>query len=263
MTTLVKQKSNSIISMLSDPGAVTQFARMLPQHMTAERFTRIGLSVIRNNPSLMGADPLSLIGALMKCAQMGLEPGIGDHVYLITYGQEVTVQTGWRGELELAQRSGKLKYVTVQEVRENDTFSYEYGTDQHLTHKPAMKERGEVICYYAYLAYVDGGDHFEVMSVEDVTAHKLKYVKKETPAWKTAFDSMAKKTVLRKALNYSPKSIELIREAQQMEGSTVRVSKQLDSLEYQPLDEEDFVADEAPQVLKNVGKDVGKEETLL
>jgi recombination protein RecT len=202
----VAKTTSGIPALLTD--AVEQFRRALPAHMSAERFTRVALTVFRTNPQLQRCNPESFLGAMMQAAQLGLEPGMGDQVYLIPYGKEVTLQYGYRGLLELARRSGEIQFVTVQEVRTEDEFSYSFGSDQHLRHKPAAGERGEPTHYYAFLKYKDGGEHFDVMSVSDVAEHKKRFVKQEGPAWKSAPDAMAKKTVLRAALKYAPSSVE-------------------------------------------------------
>jgi recombination protein RecT len=51
----------------------------------------------------------------------------------------------------------------------------------------------------------DGGYGFEVMSMEDVRAHARRYSKAyDSGPWKTNFEEMAKKTVLKRVLKYAP-----------------------------------------------------------
>ena len=60
----------------------------------------------------------------------------------------------------------------------------------------------------------DGGFGFEVMSVDDVRAHANKYSQSysgDYSPWKTAFEEMAKKTVLKKALKYAPMKSDFVR----------------------------------------------------
>ena len=53
----------------------------------------------------------------------------------------------------------------------------------------------------------DGGFGFEVMSKEDILAHAERFSQSygsDFSPWKTSFDAMAKKTVLKQVLRYAP-----------------------------------------------------------
>ena len=105
-----------------------------------------------------------------------------------------------KGLMDLAYRSGEISVIQAHTVYENDEFSYEFGLDPKLTHKPAVKERGEPVAFYAMFKTKDGGYGFEVMSVEDVRKHAKKYSKSygsDYSPWNTSFVEMSKKTVLK------------------------------------------------------------------
>ena len=186
----------------------------LPAVLTPERFTRMVLSAISSNPALGECTPKSFLAAMMQAAQLGLEPNTPlGQAYLIPFNnsragvKECQFQIGYKGLIDLAYRSGEVSMIQAHEVRANDEFSYEFGLEPKLTHKPAMKDRGEVICYYAMFKTKDGGNGFEVMSVDDVRSHAKKYsqaFQKSSSPWTSNFDEMAKKTVLKKALKYAP-----------------------------------------------------------
>ena len=111
------------------------------------------------------------------------------------------------GSCRRAYRSGQVSIIQAQAVRENDEFSYEYGLEPKLSHKPALRDRGEVYCYYAMFRTKDGGFGFEVMSKEDIQAHAERFSQSygsDFSPWKTSFDAMAKKTVLKQVLRYAP-----------------------------------------------------------
>lgn len=238
MTAIQKAQPQGIPALLEK--SVEQFKRALPGHMNPERFTRIALTVFRTSPALQRCKPESFLGTMMTCAQLGLEPGPGDQVYLIPYKDECTLQFGYKGLLELARRSGEIQFVTVQEVKELDEFSYSFGSSQHLEHKPARGERGGVICYYAFLKFRDGGEHFEVMSIEDIKKHKQQFVKQEGPAWRSAPDAMAKKTVLRRALKFAPMSVEKqVAQAIQSEARSITPTVEGDLILGQAFEEEE------------------------
>ncbi len=52
-----------------------QFKAALPAHIPAERFMRVVMTAVQNNPDLLKADRRSLWNSAMKAAQDGLLPG--------------------------------------------------------------------------------------------------------------------------------------------------------------------------------------------
>lgn len=189
-----------------------QIAKALPKIMTPERFTRMVFTAISKNPKLENCTPNSFLGAMMQAAQLGLEPNTPlGQAYLIPFKNkgvmEVQFQIGYKGLIDLVYRSKEVTDIQAQCVYENDEFEYELGLTPVLKHKPALKNRGEVILYYAVFHTKAGGYGFEVMSKEDIINHAKKtsqsYSKESSP-WNKYFDEMAKKTVLKRALKYAP-----------------------------------------------------------
>lgn len=188
-----------------------QIQKALPSMVSSERFQRVALTAFSNNTKLQQCDPMSFIAAMMQSAQLGLEPNTPlGQAYLIPYGKQVQFQIGYKGLLELAQRSGKIKTLYAHEVRENDTFDIDYGLNQTLTHKPLLKgDRGEVIGYYAVYHLDTGGNSFIFMTKDEVLEHTKRFSKTyNSGPWQTDFDAMAKKTVIKQLLKYAPLSIE-------------------------------------------------------
>ena len=197
-----------------------QIAKALPSVLTPERFTRMVFSAISMNKQLAECSPKSFLGAMMQAAQLGVEPNTPlGQAYLIPYRNkgvlECQFQLGYKGLMDLAYRSGQVKDIQAHIVYENDEFEYELGLNPTLKHKPAMKDRGAAIAYYAVFHTKDGGYGFEVMSLDDIknhaTTYSQAYKKGYTSPWKTNFDEMAKKTVLKRCLKYAPLKTEFVR----------------------------------------------------
>ena len=196
-----------------------EIAKALPSVITPERFTRMTLSAISVNPKLASCTPSSFLGAMMSAAQLGLEPNTPlGQAYLLPYMNkgtlEVQFQIGYKGLIDLAYRSGEVEIVQAQIVYKNDEFVCEYGLEPKLIHKPADGDRGEAIKVYAMFKTKSGGYGFEVMSMDEVKKHAEKYSKAYASSfspWKTSFDEMAKKTVLKKVLKYAPMKSEFVR----------------------------------------------------
>ena len=205
-------------------------AAAVPNAMTPERFSRIAMSAVSKSRKLQQCEPSSFLAAMMEAAQLGLEPNTTlGHAYLIPYGNLCQFVVGYRGLLDLAWRSGEVKDVQSETVYQNDTWEYELGMDPKLRHVPADRDRGDPVRYYAIIRMKDGGSVSAVMSKEDVTRHAQKYSKsynKSDSPWRTSFDEMAKKTLLRRVLKLAPLKSEFITRALEADGS---VKNQIDA----------------------------------
>lgn len=195
----------------------TQIEKALPSVITPERFTRIALTAYSRNEKLQECTPESFLGSMMQAAQLGVEPNTPlGQAYLIPYRNkgvmEVQFQLGYRGMIDLAYRSGEVQNIQAHEVYENDTFEYELGLEPKLRHIPALKDRGNVILYYAVFKLTNGGVGFEVMSKEDVEAFAKKKSKTYgTGPWQSDFDAMAKKTLVKRLLKFAPLKSDFVR----------------------------------------------------
>src|SRR5689334_6268402 len=84
-----------------------EIARALPKHLNADRMTRIALTSFRRTPKLGECNPLSVFAAVIQAAQLGLEPDTLGRSYLIPYGKECQFVPGWKGLVDLMNRSGQ------------------------------------------------------------------------------------------------------------------------------------------------------------
>ncbi len=231
-----------------------EIKKALPSVITPERFTRIVLSAISVNPKLAECTPSSFLGAMMTSAQLGLEVNTPlGQAYVLPYQNkgvlEAQFQLGYKGLIDLAYRSGEVEVIQAHVVYQNDEFECEYGLEPKLTHKPADGERGEPIKVYAVFKTKSGGYGFEVMSMEDVRKHAAKYSKAYNSSfspWKTNFEEMAKKTVLKRVLKYAPLKSDFVKAAVQDEVIKKEISEDMYSVpdeniieaEYTEVDEE-------------------------
>ena len=237
-----------------------EIKKALPSVLTPERFTRMILSALSTTPQLGACTPQSFLGAMMTAAQLGMEPNTPlGQAYLIPYRNhgtdEVQFQLGYKGMMDLAYRSGQVSTIQAHTVRENDKFTYELGLDPKLEHVPARSDRGAAIYYYAVIRMKDGGFCFAVMSKEEVEAHARKYSKAYSSGyspWKTNFDEMAKKTVLKRALKYAPMKSEFVRGVTQDMSIKTEISDDM----YTVTDTSDLVevTDELPATDPDTGE---------
>lgn len=240
----IKEKKNNIITMqeLIRQNA-EEYKKVLPKHMNAERMTRIFVTALSLNPDLEKCTKKSFLGAIFMCAQTGLELNIDGQAYIIPFyntkkinGQftkvcEAHFVIGYKGYITLFYNSPNAVSIDMREVRENDVFEYEYGTNARIKHIPCNKSpKGDVHSYYAIAKLKNGGELFHVMSKEECIEHGIEHSKcwttqvkdpktgkmidceghfmKNTP-WAKDVDSMCKKTVIKQLAKVLPKSSEI------------------------------------------------------
>lgn len=211
-----------------------EIARALPKHMDPDRLARVAMTVIRTNPQLLQCNVQSLMGAVMQCAQLGLEPGLLGHAYLIPFRNtkqntmDVQFIIGYRGMIDLARRSGNIQSIYAHAVYENDEFEYEYGLQPALKHKPAMTDRGKIIGFYAVAHFKDGGYQFEFMPIEEIEKRRQRSKAANNGPWVTDFEEMGKKTVIRHMFKYLPVSVEIMRDITKDETAPADIKSTID-----------------------------------
>ncbi len=191
-----------------------ELTKLLESPAAVERLGRTVLTELRRNPKLYECDPASLLGSLMLAAQLGLEPGPLGHVYLVPFKREVTFIVGYKGLIELAFRSGQVKDVAAEVVREGDEFSYSLGTTPRLVHVPSgPPEDRDWIAVYAVARLRTGGAPFRVLYPSDVEAARKRSeaAKRKVGPWETDREAMWRKTAVRRLAAFLPQSAQLAR----------------------------------------------------
>ncbi|VQL31201.1 recombinase RecT [Streptococcus pneumoniae] len=211
------------------PAALEKFKSVLDG--SEAQFVASLLSIINNNSHLAKATNTSIMNAAMKAATLKLpiEPSLG-MAYVVPYNRnekhgntwikinEAQFQMGYRGFIQLAQRSGQIRNINCDIVYKEEFLRYDkvYGT-LHL--KEEQVDSGEVEGYFASLELINGFRKMIFWKKDKVIAHAQKYSKtydkqigdfKSGTPWKTEFDAMAQKTLIKELLSkYAPLSIEL------------------------------------------------------
>lgn len=215
-----KSPSKNLIEMLNSSNMKAQIALALPKHLNPDRIARIATTEIRRVPALGNCCPQSFLGAIMQCAQLGLEPASSlGHAYLLPFGNgknrqgqaNVQLIIGYKGMIDLARRSGQIISLSARAVHQGDEFNYCYGLNEDLTHIPSGSDSGALTHVYAVAKLQGGGVQFEVMTRKQVEAIRAQSKAGDKGPWVTHFEEMAKKTVIRRLFKYLPVSIEIQR----------------------------------------------------
>ena len=187
-----------------------QFALALPPQIEPDKFVRVVMTALQQNPPLVTANRQSLYAACMKAAQDGLLPD-GREAALVMMGDVVTYMPMVSGILKKVRNSGELSSITSQMVHKNDRFRFWIdGDGEHIDHEPLMfGERGEAIGVYALAKTKDGGIYVEVLDKAQVMAVKGASRAKTGP-WTGAFEhEMWRKTAIRRLSKRLPMNTDL------------------------------------------------------
>ena len=163
------------------------------------------------NPKLKECEPNSVISAAVVAATLDLpiDPNLG-FSYIIPYGKKANFQLGYKAFVQLAIRSGQYATMNVTEVYEDELDYYNPLTEEiKFTEMDTWEQRDKgdakkIVGYYAYFKLLNGFEKGSYRTVKQVQQHGKKYSKTynySSSLWKTDFNAMAKKTVLKLLLN--------------------------------------------------------------
>lgn len=183
-------------------GVKAKFAELLGQRATG--FITSVMQVVNGNNYLQKAKPESIYAAAAMAATLDLpiNNNLG-FAWIVPYGNEAQFQMGWKGFVQLAQRTGQYKRINVIEVHENQFKSYNELTED-LDADFSTEGNGKIIGYVAYFQLINGFEKLSYWTIAKVKAHGTKFSKtfdQKSGSWNTNFDAMAKKTVLKNTLS--------------------------------------------------------------
>jgi len=187
--------------------------KLLPTGMNLDRFMMQVRLALMKQPKLQECTPLSLLGAVLEAADLGLDPsGRLGSAYLIPFNGVVTLVPGYRGLIDLAARSGMIRSVNAYAVHEKDVFNVRAGMmPEHIPYIPRRdgpQDAGPWFAVWARARLAGGGVDSEVMTYAEIMKIKARSpgARKAGGPWDTDEEEMAKKTVIRRLLKKMPLS---------------------------------------------------------
>jgi len=218
-STLKAVAGSAVVAAESDPGTFpgmlkaykAEIARALPKHINADRMCRIALTCFRLTPKLAECEPASVFAALIQASQLGLEPGLNGRAYLIPYKRECQFVPGWKGLVELANRTGRASCWTGA-VFAGDEFDFALGDDPYCKHRPQGEDDPEKLSHTYAIGRVRGNEYpiIEVWPNAKILKHRNRYNKVGTSHYSfTNWEMYARKVPLLQVLKYLPSSPEL------------------------------------------------------
>lgn len=183
----------------------------------AASFSTSIMQIVNSNKLLQKATPQSIFNAACMAATLNLpiNNNLG-FAYIVPFNNsktgttEAQLQLGYKGFIQLAQRSGQFKRINACPVYEQDT---EEDVHKRLTSLIPTKPQGRMIGYIAYFQLLNGYEANLTMSMDELEAHAKKYsqtYKSGYGVWADNFEAMARKTVIKLLLSQqAPLSIEM------------------------------------------------------
>jgi len=206
-----QKKPATIKSFFDNPQVSKRFEDIIGDKTRSIQFVSSVLQIANGNNYLKNADPLTIYNSALMAATLNLpiNQNLG-FAYIVPYKGSAQFQIGYKGVIQLAQRSGQYKSINATEVYENQFKSYNSLTEE-LDCDFSILGQGKVVGFAAYFKLVNGFEKTTYWSIEKVEAHGKKYSKTYSNGpWKTDFNAMAKKTVLKLMLStYGPLSVEM------------------------------------------------------
>ncbi len=216
----VARPTDRIRALLDDPITQDQFKRAMAEH--SDVFMASILELVATDSGLQECAPALIIKEALKVATLDipLSKALG-FAYILPFNVNVGDRQnpkwqkvpqfipGYKLYIQLALRTNQYTDINADVVYEGQVVDKDTLTGR-------IKISGEPtganpIGYVAYIELKSGFKHAKYMSVAEITRHAERFSKSydnKTSPWKTDFDAMAMKTVLKAVLSgYGPLSV--------------------------------------------------------
>lgn len=211
---VAKRPVDQLKAILGADSVQEQFQNALKENSGA--FVASIIDLYSSDSYLQQCDPGKVVAEALKAATLKLpiNKSLG-FAYIVPYRdkgvQAPQFQIGYKGYIQLAMRTGQYKYLNAGVVYEGEYKGRDKLTG--IVDLSGEKTSDTVVGYFAYMELINGFAKSVYWTIEEVTAHAKKFSKSynsSSSAWKTNFDSMAIKTVIRNLLSkYGIMSIDM------------------------------------------------------
>lgn len=251
---------DSIKSFMTSKSVSDKFEELLGKKTPG--FITSVLALCNQNKMLANCEPAKIYQAAAMAAMLDLplNPNLG-FAYIIPYNEKTgetdpntgkdiykpvpQFQVGYKGFIQLAQRSGQFQNINVTDVREgelkkHDRLTGEIEFDWNNTDRSSKK----VIGYAGFFSLINGFSKTVFMSVDELNTHGKKYSKtynQSSSKWKTEFDAMATKTLIKLMLSkYAPLSIDMQTATMADQAVIKSIEGGLENAEFEYVDNDDI-----------------------
>ena len=238
-----QEKKPSFGVMINSAGYKKLINSTLGDPKKATRFVTAISSAVATNPALQNCDAATIVsaGLLGETLNLSPSPQLGQY-YLVPFNDRknnrttAQFQLGYRGMLQLAQRSGEYKRINAMAVKEGELLHYDPFNDEielQYIEDEEQRESLPTIGYFAMFEYHNGFRKVLYWSRAKMEAHAEKYsqgyrAKKGYTFWEKDFDAMGVKTMLRQLISkWGVMSLEM-QKAYEADGGVVNQDGSID-----------------------------------
>jgi recombination protein RecT len=208
-------KTNVLKNVLTEGEIGQQIKNALKDNSDA--FVASVIDLYNSETRLQECNPNQVAAEALKAAvlKLPINKALG-FAYLVPYktgGKMVPqFQLGYKGYIQLAMRTAQYKHINADVVYEGElkTVDKLSGEIDFAGNRTSDK----IVGYFAYIEMLNGFSKTLYMTREQMLSHAKRFSKSfafDNSPWKTDFDSMGKKTVVRNLLShYGYLSVEMI-----------------------------------------------------
>ena len=211
-------KHKTLRELFNDPIIKTKVEQLIGKNSAT--FETSVMQIANSNAMLRTADPTSIFNAACMAATLNLplQNGLG-FAYIVPFKNnkerkvEAQFQIGYKGFIQLAQRSGQFKRLVALPVYKNQLLKKDFINGFEFDWEQEPEKDENPIGYYAYFKLVNDFSAELYMSHDDIVKHAQRYsqtFKKGFGVWHDNFEAMALKTVMKLLLSkQAPLSVEM------------------------------------------------------
>lgn len=211
-------KPKTLRELFNDPIIKTKVEQLIGKNSAT--FATSVMQIANSNALLRTADPSSVFNAACMAATLNLplQNGLG-FAYIVPFKNnkerkvEAQFQIGYKGFIQLAQRSGQFKRLVALPVYKKQLIKKDFINGFKFDWEQEPEKDENPIGYYAYFKLVNDFSAELYMSHDDIVKHAQRYsqtFKKGFGVWLDNFEAMALKTVMKLLLSkQAPLSVEM------------------------------------------------------
>lgn len=210
-----QSKVEVLKNIMKAPSIQEQFNNVLKENSGV--FVASIIDLYNGDSYLQNCDPKNVVMEALKAAvlKLPINKSLG-FAYLVPFNESYKddkgqwqkrqmpqMQIGYKGLIQLAMRTGQYRIINADKV-----FEGEFKTKNKLTGEfdlSGAKTSDNIVGYFSHIEMLNGFSKTLYMTKEEVAAHARKYSKSfntDKSPWKTEFDAMSIKTVLRNLLSH-------------------------------------------------------------